>query len=124
MVEFEFQPWKKVVVHELIKSSLQDFLSEHSLGVQEGGIGRPLLWTDGIVFEHGLFPDTEDIIKEKLQAKVHWGFLKYTFLEKYQSEFKVLGSIRIPVIDVSNNQTFKEMANWIKNNFEKNLSAR
>jgi len=119
MVEFEFQPWKKIVIHEVIKLSLQNFLSEHSLGVQEGGIGRPLLWVDGIIFEHSLFPDTEDIIKEKLEAKVHWSSLNYTLLENYQSEFKVAGNIRIPVIGVSNNEIFREMATWIKTTFEK-----
>jgi len=119
MVEFEYQPWKKISVHEVVKLTLEHFLSGHSLGVQEGGIGRPILWVDGIIFEHGLFRDTDDIIREKLEGKVHWSVLNYGTLEKHQSEFKVAGNIRIPVIDVSGNKIFREMAVWIKNNFEK-----
>ena len=119
MVEFEFQPWKKIIVHEVVKLPLEDFLSRHSLGVQEGAIGRPLLWVDGIVFEKGVFRDTDDIIKEKLAGKVHWSSLNYGILEKYQTEFKVTGNIRIPVMNVGNNKVFREMATWIKSNFEK-----
>ena len=119
MVEFELQPWKKIFVHEVVKLPLEDFLSRHSLGVQQGAIGRPLSWVDGVVFEKGVFRDTDDMIKEKLEGKLHWTFLHYGILEKHQTEFKVTGNIRIPVIDVSDNKTFKEMAAWIKNNFEK-----
>ena len=120
MVVFEFQPWKKIVVHEVVKFPLQHFISSHSLGVQEGGIGRPLVWVNGVVFEKGGLRDTDDIIREKLEGKLHWNFLHYAILEKHQPEFKVTpGNIRIPVINVSDNETLREMATWIKNNFEK-----
>ena len=120
MVEFEFQPWKKIIVHEVVKFPLQHFISGHSLGVQEGGIGRPLIWVDGIIFEKVGLRDTDDIIREKIEGKLHWNFLHYAILEKYQSEFKVTpGNIRIPVINVSDNETFREMTTWIKSNFEK-----
>jgi len=78
VVEFELQPWKKIIVHEVVKLPLEDFLSRHSLGVQEGAIGRPLLWVNGIIFEKSGFRDTDDIIKEKLEGKVHWTALNYT----------------------------------------------
>ena len=119
MVEFEYQPWKTIIVHEVVKFPLQHFLSTHSLGVQQGGIGRPMVWADGLVFDKGVFRDTDDIINEKLEGKVHWSSLNYAIMEKYQSEFKVEGNIRIPVVDVSDNVVFKKMAVWIKNNFEK-----
>ena len=121
MVEFELQSWKKIIIHEVVKFPLQHFLSGHSLGVSEGGIGRPLFWVDGIIFDRTGLPDTDDIIREKLEGKLHWNFLHYTILEKYQPEFKVAGNIRIPVIKVSDNETFKEMTKWIKDNFEKKL---
>ena len=119
MVEFEYQPWQKIIVHEVVKFPLQHFLSTHSLGVQQGGVGRPLPWVDGIVFIKGAIRDTDDIIREKLEGKIHWSSLNYGILEKFQSEFKVAGNIRIPIIDVSDNKVFVEMAKWIKNNFEK-----
>jgi len=103
-----------------MKLTLEHFLSTHSLGVKAGGIGRPLLWADGVIFDKGGFRDTDDIIKEKLEGKVHWTALNYTVLEKYQPEFKVAGNIRIPVINVSDNRIFREMSAWMKENFKKN----
>ena len=118
MVEFEYQPWKKIIIHEVLKFPLEHFISASSMGVQAGGVGRPLRWVDGVIFQIGNFRDTDDIIKEKLNGIVHYSAVSYAILEKFQSEFKVSGNIRIPVIDLSGNKTFREMAIWLKKNFE------
>lgn len=119
MVEFEYQPWNKFIVHEVVKYPLEHFLATHSLGIQEGGIGRPLNWSDGIVFEHRTMRPTDDVIREKLEGKVHWSSLNYGILEKFQEQFKMPRQIKIPVVNLSNNEFFKEMAKWIKETFEK-----
>lgn len=119
MVEFVFQPWRKIIVHEVVKFPLEHFITGHSIGVQPGGIGRPLTWANGIIFEKGGLRDTDDIIREKLEGKLHWNFLHYAVLEKYQPKFEVPGNIKIPVINVSNNEAFKDLAAWVKSNFEK-----
>lgn len=119
MVEFEFQRWKKIGVHEVIRLQLEEFLTQGSMGVQAGGIGRPLFWVDSVIFKHAVFPDTDDVIREKMKGVVHWSSLTYTPLEKVQPEFKVAGNIRIPVIDVSSNELFREMAGWIRETFKK-----
>ena len=119
MVEFEYQPWKKIVVHEVIKHPIEFFISQHSLGVQSGGIGRPLTWVDGLVFSRLGFRDTDDIIKEKLRGTIHYSSIIYGILKKYQPQFMVKeGNIKIPVINVSDNKIFREMAAWIKKTFE------
>lgn len=119
MVEFEYKPWKMIIVHEVVKFPLQHFLSGASLGGQAGGVGRPLYWVNGIVFERALFRDTDDIIRDKLKGILHWSALTYGIKEKHQPEIKVAGNIRIPVINVSENEIFRQMAVWIENNFEK-----
>ena len=120
MVEFEYQPWKKIIFHEVVKYPLEFFLSQHSLKIPSGGIGRPLQWADGIVFDLAGIRATDDIVKEQLEGKIHYASIVYGLLEKHQPEFRVKeGNIRIPVIDVSNNKIFREMAAWIKRTFEK-----
>jgi len=119
VVEFEHQPWRKIIVHEVVKFPLEHFITGHSLGVSQGGVGPPLTWANGFIFEKGVLPDTDDVVREKLEGKIHWNFLHYAILGKYQPEFKVAGAIRIPVINLSDHETFKEMAAWIKSNFEK-----
>jgi len=118
MVEFEYQPWKKIIVHEVVKFPIEFFISQHSLGVESGSIGAPLSWADGIVFEIVAVRETDDVIKEKLEGKIHYSSIAYGLLKKHQPQFKVEGNIRIPIIDVSNNKIFKEMVAWIKKTFE------
>ena len=118
LIEFEYQPWKKIVVHEIIKLPLQHFLSGASLGVAEGQVGRPLTWVDGLILEIVHFRDTDDIIKEKLNGTIHYSAISYGILGKFQPEFKVSGNIRIPVIDISDNKIFTKLASWIKKKFE------
>jgi hypothetical protein len=60
--------------------------------------------------------DIEEV--EKLKGTLHYSSISYTIQENFQPEFKVDGNIRIPVIDVSNNEIFAELASWIKKKFE------
>lgn len=118
LTEFEYQPWKRIVIHEIIKLPLEHFLSGASFNVQQGGVGRPLRWVNGLILEIVSFRETDDIIKEKLNGTIHYSAISYAILEKYQPEFKVSGNIRIAVVNVSNNKTLAELASWIKNKFE------
>ena len=117
-IEFEYEPWKKIVIHEVIKFPLQHFLSGASLGIESGGVGRPLSWVNGLILNISVFRDTDDIIKEKLNGTLHYSSISYATQEKFQTEFKVDGNIRIPVINVSNNKIFAELASWLKKEFE------
>lgn len=114
MVEFEFRPWRKVIIHELMEFPLEHFIFQSSQGIQPGGTGRPIMWSNGLVFTTFLLQPTEDVVKEQLQGIVHWAFLHFGRMDKYQREVKGNNRIRIPVIDVSNHSIFGPMSNWIK----------
>jgi hypothetical protein len=118
MVKFSYKPWNEFIIHEVVKYPLEHFLATHSIGVSEGGIGRPLNWSNGIIFDHQVMRPTDDIIKEQIAGKVHWSYLGYALLDNYRSEFIRPGRIRIPVINLSDNMIFSSMAEWIKENFE------
>ena len=77
MVEFEFKPWKKVIIHELMEFPLEHFIFQSSQGIQPGGTGRPIMWSNGLVFTTFLLQPTEDVVKEQLQGIVHWAFLHF-----------------------------------------------
>ena len=48
-MEFQYQPWKKIVIHEIVSFPLQHFLSAASMGIQQGGVGWPLRWVNGLI---------------------------------------------------------------------------
>ena len=119
MVEFEYQPWEKVIVHEVIKWPIEQFLQTRSIGVTEGGIARPLTWADGFVFDRHVMPPTPEAIKETLEGRVHWLSLTYAVLEEYQEGFELPRQIKMQVVDQSYTSIYREMAQWLRENFEK-----
>ena len=121
MVEFEHQPWEKIIVHEVVKYPLDHFIIKHSMGA-EGGIGAPLNWANGVVFEHGPVRPTDDVITEQLKGVIHWSFLHYGLMPEYKKEVEAPRKVKVPVIDSSSHHIFSGMSKWLLENFE--TSAR
>lgn len=118
MVEFEYQPWRKIVVHEIIKYPLEYFILQSTMGIDKGEKGRPLLWSDGVLFTPFLMQTTPEIIKEQLEGVVHWASLNYCVMNEYKKELVSPQKILIPVIDVSNHQAFGSLGKWLNKKFE------
>ncbi len=119
MIEFTLHEPKKIVIHKITKYPITHLITSHSAGFPENGIARSVTWVDGIMFDKQDMPENDEVIKDKLAGIEHWNYLHYTLFEPYRPEFKMVGNIKIPIIDVSENKTYKDMAKWIKENFEK-----
>ena len=87
--------------------------------MQSGQMGRQINWANGVAFAHSGMPPTDDVIKEQLQGRVHWSSLQFAFMPKHQPLIIIKeGNIRIPVLDLSDNVIFRDMAEWIKNHYK------
>lgn len=119
MVEFVYEPFKKIVVHEIALYDFQTFIYQRTLGVQMGQLGGPINWVDGVAFIHVTMPPTPEVITEQLHGKIHWQQLAFTFMPQYQP-FIVIpeGNIKIPVVKLSNNLVFKNMVIWLKQSYK------
>jgi hypothetical protein len=117
MVEFIQQEWKKVVIHETIKFDFNALVGLHALGIPPGGIGRPLLWANGVIFEHNVMPPTRDVIRDQLSGTVHWSSLQFAFMREYKKSITV-DNILIHIGNVNSNNLFYEMAEWLKKTFK------
>lgn len=118
MVEIIYEPWKTIVIHEIVQYDLQASIQLQSLGVQSGQTGRPVYWVNGVAFVHRPMPSTEEVIKENMQGKIHWSSLIFAFMPKYQQLFTIPdGNIKIPILNLSDNGIFKDVADWIKKNY-------
>lgn len=119
MVEIIHEPWKTVVIHEIIQYDLQMLVNLNSLGVTAGQLGRPINWANGIAFNHNPLPPTEEVIKEQIQGKIHWSSLTFAFMPKHEQLITIPDvNIRIPVLDLSDNDVFGDMAKWIKKHYK------
>jgi hypothetical protein len=119
MVEFEYRPWKKIIIHEIVEYPIEYFVIQASENAPKGGVGRPLLWSNGIVFSSYLMQPTEEVVKDQLQGIMHWVTLNYCHLEEFQKEFRGKDRVRVPVVDVSNHNLFGPFSKWLKKTLKK-----
>ncbi len=122
MVEFEYQPWKKIIIHEIVEYPLEYFINSATIGIKKGGIGRPLRWSNGLILISTSFQPTEDVIKEQLQGIIHFTSLHYSRMPKFQREVTGADRIRIPIMNLSNHAVFGPMAKWIKEKYKIKIS--
>ncbi len=119
MVRVTYKPFEEIIIHDIVKYSLEDFITMNSLGAQTGGLGRPLNWVDGVAFIQAPMPPTDEIIKDQLEGKIHWAQLAFAIMPKFQSYILVKeGQIRIPVIDLGDNEIFRDVIAWLKERFK------
>jgi len=115
MVKVTYKPWEEIIVHEAIQHSIDDLVKLLSVGVPPGGLGHPILWSDGVAFTHDAMPPTNEVIKEQMQGRVHWSSVRCASMLEYKDNILIKETnVRIPVLNVSNNPILKTAAEWMK----------
>lgn len=113
MVEVEFRPIEKIVIHEVIHHKIRDLIRLRILGVRQGSLAQPLLWAEGVAFSRTAMSPTEDVVLEQLQGIIHFLAIEWAIMPTYRSTLKSKG-VTIPVIDVSKNPSLREVAKQLK----------
>jgi len=115
MVEVVYQPWKKIVIHEIVKYALDDLVKLQSLGVEPGGLADALLWAGGIVFSSSTMLETKDVIKEKLEGVVHWSSVEWAKMPEFKEVIVIKETnVKVPIIDVSAHPIYKTISRWLR----------
>ena len=59
-MEIIIEPWKQLVIHEVLEQKFEDWLTHIIAGARAAGGGIPtIFWAGGIAFHFATFPDTE-----------------------------------------------------------------
>jgi hypothetical protein len=115
LVKVTFRPWKEVIIHECIQDTLEELIHLQSMGIQAGGLARPLNWSNEVVFTYSVMAPTDDIIKEQLKGKVHWTGIRWATMVNYQKVIIIKETnVKIPIIDVSANEILSEVSRFLK----------
>lgn len=86
-----------------------------SVGVPTGGLGKPLLWAEGVVFTRVQMPSSPDMVKENLEGRIHFSGIEWALMPQFQRFVEIKETkVRIPIINVSANAIFSEVAKWLK----------
>jgi hypothetical protein len=113
-LEVAVEPWKKLVIHEVIKYSFDDLvrLVLSQARAAGGGISS-MNWCQGVVFQHTAFPDTDSVVQEKLKGTIHYSSVVFAEKEKYERQVvREAGTLNL--VDVSANAIFRELAGLLK----------
>lgn len=113
-LEIVIEPWKRLVIHEIIEYNFEDWARQIAFGSKTAGGAIPTInWADGIVFQSFNFPDTNSIIDEKLKGTLHWSSVMFALKEKYEKQI-IKDNATINLVDVSVNDVFKKLAEKLK----------
>ena len=115
LVKVSFKPWEEVILHESIQYTLQNLVTIRSLGVPTGQIGGRLLWAAGIAFNHNGMAPTREVIKEKLEGRLHWSSVEWALMPEFKPFIEITQTkVRIPIINVSSNDILLDVAKWLE----------
>jgi len=113
-MEISIEPWKKLIVHEVIEYTFDDFLNQTIESIQAVGTGMIVLnWSNGVAFQAHVFPDTDAIIQEKLKGIIHYASVTFSLKEKFEKQV-IRGNATINFLDASVNDIFNELAIKLK----------
>lgn len=117
MVEFVYQPWEKIIIHEIIEYKNKDFAAQIHGKIQKDSPTVPIMWSNGIMFVATAFPQTEDVIQDQLKGIIHWPTLHFARMPKYRQTIDVTRTIKASLIDVSDHKIFGPMSKWLKEKY-------
>ena len=114
MVEIVCSPPKQLVILECTQYPSIEALSKTIATIIR--VRQPLVlkWAEGVTFSYSLLqPTTDSLMKEFLEGRIYWTDVVFALMPEYKSTIKV-GTLDIPVIDVTPNPTLREATKWMK----------
>jgi len=110
-----YEPFKEVVVMEKDYFANADEIARFT-SIIAGGKAAGLYWADGIVFLYFPLPASTETTAKMLveKGRVYWTFLGYAVMPKYQPVIETREKMIVPVVDMTSNALFKQVAAWLK----------
>ena len=118
MVEIEYLPYQKIIVHEVRKLEVQEFLNwvASQVEAQKQGGTPSVNWVDGVAFLTGEFMATPELVSENLKGRIHYAVVFFTETS-YTPEKRVTVNGRDSTVRFTKGETnpnFVELAKFLK----------
>jgi hypothetical protein len=118
MTRITYRPYDEIIIHEIremeIKELMETLISQ-LLAQGQAGVTPVANWVDGVAFYVGNFQETPEIIKEKLEGRIHWGFVGFA-RTSFQTEKKTMVAGReyvVKFVRVDTNPDFVSLAQFL-----------
>jgi len=115
-LEIVIEPYKRIVIHEVIEFRLADLVSMIvSQGSAAGGTTIPMInWCNGVVFSVVPFnPDSEQVISAQLKGTIHYAAVTFATKERFEKEVRTADAT-VRLIDQSANENFVKLGEVLK----------
>jgi hypothetical protein len=118
MPKISYEPVEEIVVHQILEYDNKTFFEEvmrQNLS-QQISVIPTVNWIDGIAFSIWRFSDTDDVVREALEGKIHYFAVSFTRIA-FQTHFTVNianQDIRVPLRKVDNNPNFVSLVAYLK----------
>lgn len=113
-MDIVIEPWKKLVIHELIEYKFEDWVKQIAFSTRSSGGAIPTMqWAKGIVFSPANFPTTNAVMEEQLRGVLHWSSVSFAIKEKFENQI-VRDNATINLVDVSVNDIFRKLAEELR----------
>jgi len=115
MVDVEYQPITKIIVHEAIKHTYDEFVRMFAQA-KSNTPPQAVRWLDGIIFNYSAMPATPELINERVRdGAVHWDFIIFAEMPEYQNIVTHPETqVQLRVIDNSNNSAIADVIRKFK----------
>src|SRR5208283_4320563 len=120
MVEVKYQPYKELIIHEIKKLTLQDFLLmvASQVEAQKQGATPAVEWVDGIAFVKGEYaaPVPPQVTEDQFKGRIHYPIVIFTETS-YEAQKRVtLNGRDVPIRlnKAEDNPVFRDMAKFLK----------
>lgn len=98
MVKITYKPWEEIIIHEAIEYSFEEFINIRSVDVPTGGLGKPLLWAEGVVFVRFIMPLSPEMIKENLEGRIHTSGIEWALMPQFRNFVDIFATkVKIPI---------------------------
>lgn len=115
-ISVKHEPRKDVTIHELsFFKTPEDLVHSYTAGMTEED-SLILRWVHGVVFIFYAYPVTDTIAKGLVEGHLHWDHVAFAPMSNHNQIIKgVKKSIRVEVLDVSGNETFRAIGKFLQN---------
>ncbi len=118
MTRIVYKPYDEIIIHEIREMEMKEMMDTlvsqlHAQG--QTGVTPVANWAKGVAFYVGNFPETPDMIKEKLEGRIHWGFVGFAKTD-FQAEKKTMVGGRehvVRLVNVEANPDFVGLAEFL-----------
>ena len=113
-MEIKYEPFQEIIVKERNLFSSADDLARFA-SIAAGGHAASLYWAKEVVFLYYPLPTSTETAARAVveRGTVYWIFIGYALMKKYQRMIETKEKIMVPVIDMSANSRFRQVAEWL-----------